>query len=111
MKSKPIKGLVFILVLVFLSLSFNHVFAQPPEYAKWGKTAVEETVKKYPDSELVNYDYNGKVIISEDRSQYNFKFTLNTANGQKKEVLVYVLVNQKSDQLIDVHFDELGSPN
>ncbi|WP_226579096.1 DUF3889 domain-containing protein [Halobacillus litoralis] len=107
MKAKPFKGVVFLLVLVFLSLSFNHVFAQP-EYAKWGKTAVEETAKEYPEWKLINYDYNGKVVISEERTQYNFKLTLESDEEQKKQVLVYVLVNPKTDQLSEVQFDEIS---
>lgn len=108
MKPKPFKGLVFLLVLVFLSISFNHAFAQP-EYAKWGKTAVEATAEKYPNLDLVNYDYNGKTVISDERAQYDFRFTFKASDGTKKEVLVYVLANPKNNQLIGVELDELGS--
>ena len=81
-------------------------FAQQPEYAKWGKIAVQETMKKYPNSKLVDYEYDGKVIISDERAQYNFKFTLKQ-NNREKEVLAYVLINPKTNKYIETHFDEI----
>ncbi|WP_051254601.1 MULTISPECIES: DUF3889 domain-containing protein [Halobacillus] len=101
------KGAVFLMALLFLSVSFNHVFAQP-DYAKWGKAAVEETAKNYPDYDLVNYDYQGKVAIADNREQYTFLFTMDQA-GTKKNVRVYVLVNPAEDQLIEVQFEDIAS--
>ncbi|RXI96477.1 DUF3889 domain-containing protein [Anaerobacillus alkaliphilus] len=98
--------LIFLVTMLFLILQTTTGFAQQqPEYAKWGKIAVEQTTKQFPKYEMVDYKYEGKVVISDERQQYNFKMTLEL-NGERKEVRTYVLVNPKQDQLIDVYFDE-----
>jgi hypothetical protein len=89
-----------------LLIPVNIGLAQQPEYAKWGTIAVDETKQQYPDQELVDYQYEGKVVISDKREQYNFKMTLEL-NEERKEVRVYVLVNPKKEELIDVYFDEV----
>ncbi|MGO4886260.1 DUF3889 domain-containing protein [Anaerobacillus sp. MEB173] len=76
--------------------------AQQPEYAKWGNTAVTEVKKQHPDWKVTDYLYEGKVIISDERQQYNFKLTIENVG----EVRVYVLTNPKTDKLINVHVDE-----
>ncbi|MYL38098.1 DUF3889 domain-containing protein [Halobacillus litoralis] len=106
-KRKSYKGAVFLMALLFLSVSFNHVFAQP-DYAKWGKIAVEETDKNYPDFDLVNYEYQGKVAIADNREQYTFLFTMDQ-DGTKKKVRAYVLINPAEDQLIEVQFEDMAS--
>ncbi|WP_408007001.1 DUF3889 domain-containing protein [Pseudalkalibacillus sp. A8] len=100
-----IKMIIVLLLLSCFGLS-NDSYGQQPDYAKWGKSAVQETMKQYPNFKIVNYEYDGKVIISDERSQYNFEFTLEQDEKEKK-VNVYVLVNPKTNQLIDIHFDEI----
>ena len=98
--------IISICLFVCLLIPVSHVGAELPSYAKWGKVAIEETTKKYPEQNVTDYRYDGKVFISDVREQYNFEFTLKT-NGQSREIRVYVLVNPKSDQLIDVLYDEI----
>ncbi|MDQ0862281.1 DUF3889 domain-containing protein [Bacillus sp. V2I10] len=101
-----IRKVMISILFIFLLLPATIGQAQPPDYAKWGKIAVEETKKQYPNAQISDYTYQGKVFISDERVQYNFEFSLIT-NQQKKKVHVYVLVNPKSDKLIDVNFDEI----
>lgn len=96
---------IMIITFLLLVIPVNFVLAQQPDYAKWGKIAVEEIKKEYPKYEMVDYLYEGKVVISDEREQYNFKMTLEL-NEVRKEVRVYALVNPKKDKLIDVYFDE-----
>lgn len=97
---------IILLTLLFLLIPVNFGLAQQPDYAKWGKIAVEETKQQYPNQEIVDYLYEGKVVISDVREQYNFKMKLELKE-EKKEVRVYVLINPKKEQLIDVYFDEI----
>ncbi len=99
---------IMISLCLFVTLLVPASFAKAeiPSYAKWGKTAIEETTKKYPNQKVTDYRYDGKVFISDVREQYNFDFTLKT-NGQSREIRVYVLVNPKKDQVIDVLYDEI----
>lgn len=96
---------ICLLLALFLSTSFAG--AQPPSYAEWGKIAIQETTKQYPEDKVVEYTYDGKVFISDERHQYNFEFTLKSADEQSKKVRVYVLANNKTDKLIDVYFDDI----
>ncbi|SDZ41501.1 Protein of unknown function [Evansella caseinilytica] len=93
-------------MMLFLFLPIHFVAAQQPAYAEWSKIAVEETVKQFPDQKVVDYLYEGKVVISDKREQYTFKLMLESAAGEKKPVRAYVLVNPKNNKLIDVHVDE-----
>ena len=96
--------LLFSVLVMFLLPS--HVHGEAPSYAKWGKIAIEQTTKKYPDQQVTDYRYDGKVFISDVREQYDFDFTLKQ-NGQSRKIRVYVLVNPQSDELIDVKYDEI----
>ncbi|WP_169525178.1 DUF3889 domain-containing protein [Pseudalkalibacillus hwajinpoensis] len=104
MKRTIIIGL-FMLLCLLVPVSFAS--AQIPSYAKWGKTAIEETTKKYPEQDVTDYRYDGKVFISDVREQYDFEFTLKKEDGQTREIRVYVLVNPKADKVIDVKYDEI----
>ena len=97
--------LLFSLLVMFL-FPVSHVHGEAPAYAKWGKIAIEQTTKKYPNQQVTDYRYDGKVFISNVREQYDFDFTLKQ-NGQSREIRVYVLVNPQSDELIDVKYDEI----
>ncbi|MFD1040447.1 DUF3889 domain-containing protein [Virgibacillus byunsanensis] len=97
--------------LLLMIFPINTIHAQQPEYAKWGKIAVEETSKQFPDLNLVDYEYEGSVFISDERVQYNFEFTLETEGGEERTIHTYVLVNPDTEQLIDVYFDEIQDLN
>ncbi|MCA0172524.1 DUF3889 domain-containing protein [Bacillus sp. RAR_GA_16] len=96
--------LVSLLILFLFPVSYVH--GEAPSYAKWGKIAIEQTTKKYPDQQITDYRYDGKVFISNVREQYDFEFTLKQ-NDQSREIRVYVLVNPQNDELIDVKYDEI----
>ncbi|WP_377889977.1 DUF3889 domain-containing protein [Alkalihalobacillus sp. R86527] len=95
-------------VVMVLALFVHAPFASAaqPSYAEWGKIAIQQTKKQYPGESVTEYTYDGKVFISDERHQYNFDFTLKS-NGVNKNVRVYVLVNDKKDELIGVYFDDI----
>ncbi len=94
-------------LFICLLVPASFASAQVPSYAQWGKTAIEETTKKYPDQKVTDYQYDGKVFISDVREQYEFEFTLEKADGQSRKIRVYVLVNPKDNQVIDIKYDEI----
>lgn len=96
--------IIFSLLVMFVLPS--HAHGEAPSYAKWGKIAIEQTTKKYPNQQVTDYRYDGKVFISNVREQYDFEFTLKK-DGQSREIRVYVLVNPQTDELIDVKYDEI----
>lgn len=103
---KKIKGFLSVLMILTLVVQAPIASAQPPSYAEWGKIAIQQTKKQYPNQNVTEYTYDGKVFISDERHQYNFDFTLES-NGVSKNVRVYVLVNDKKDELINVYFDDI----
>ncbi|WP_273849913.1 DUF3889 domain-containing protein [Guptibacillus spartinae] len=101
-----LRKVMLLFSLLIMVLLPSHVYGEAPSYAKWGKIAIEQTTKKYPNQQVTDYRYDGKVFISNVREQYDFEFTLKQ-NGQSREIRVYVLVNPQSDELIDVKYDEI----
>ncbi|WP_088036356.1 DUF3889 domain-containing protein [Evansella clarkii] len=99
---KNILWALALLILVSVVVPANFAQAQDPEYAKWGKLAIERMMEEYPGEDVKDYDYQGKVLISDVREQFNFLFTLE--DGSK--VRVYVLVDRKKDELIDIHLEK-----
>ncbi|WP_053220218.1 DUF3889 domain-containing protein [Virgibacillus senegalensis] len=95
----------FILAVSVLFLVLPATAFAQPEYAQWGKIALEEAKEQYPDYNATDYAYQGKVYISDEREQFTFLITLE--GNETKEVRVYVLVNPQTEQLIDVFFDEI----
>ncbi|QTM98834.1 DUF3889 domain-containing protein [Sediminibacillus dalangtanensis] len=93
------------LVFAMIFLMFPMIALAQPEYAEWGSIALEDAKAQYPDYNATDYAYQGKVFISDEREQFNFLITLE--GDETKEVRVYVLVNPKTEQLIDVYFDEM----
>lgn len=99
---KNILWALALLIFVSVVVPANFAQAQDPEYAKWGKLAIERMMEEYPGEDVKDYDYQGKVMISDVREQFNFLFTLE--DGSK--VRAYVLVDMKKDELIDIHLEK-----
>ncbi|SDJ84088.1 DUF3889 domain-containing protein [Sediminibacillus albus] len=94
-----------LMVFALLFMAFPASMLAQPEYAEWGRLALQETKNEYADYNATDYSYQGKVYISEQREQFNFEIKLQGA--EPKEVRVYVLVNPETEQLIDIYFDEV----
>lgn len=88
-------------------ISENIVHAQDkeiPPYAKWGQVAVKETIKKYPDVDLVDYLHRGRSYRNGNAIEH-FKLWL---RGKDKEFGVYVDIefDLKTEKTLSIHFEE-----
>lgn len=81
--------------------------AEPP-YAKWGSIAMQETKKRYPDAQIIDYLHIGRTTPAPSVSEENFKLWLKQNN---REFGVYVTIRFKSDneELISIDFEESSS--
>ncbi|RZT21210.1 DUF3889 domain-containing protein [Fictibacillus sp. BK138] len=75
------------------------------DYAKWGKMALEETKKKYPESRVSDYQYDTRRIAPDGTITDYFDFTVFQKN---KKHLVKVGVMHDDEKLIDMKFEEMG---
>ncbi|SHF93223.1 YqzG/YhdC family protein [Ornithinibacillus halophilus] len=75
-----------------------------PPYAKWGQIAVKETIKKYPDADLVDYLHRGRTY-NDGTATEHFKLWL---RGKDREFGVFVDVefDPSTEKTISVSFKE-----
>lgn len=79
--------------------SASDPYAKPePAYAKWGRLAVSETKKRYPQAQVVDYLHIGRVEKSKNLAEECFKLWL---RFEHREFGVYVTV------VIDKHTDRV----
>lgn len=75
------------------------------DYSKWGKMALAETKKKYPNSDVSDYQYDTRRVSPDGTISDFFDFTVDE-NGKKR--LVKVGVMHDDNKLIDMKFEEMN---
>jgi hypothetical protein len=88
------------LIGLFASYSFHETIglAQQPDYAKWGKIAVNVVKENYVDGEVSEYKYEGRKSISDEKAEDTFVFQVKKDN-KVANVKVVVSFNPKTDTL------------
>lgn len=83
------------------------VASPPPEpgYAKWGRLAVSETMKRYPDTQIIDYLHIGRTFPAPGIAQESFKLLLKK-NGRIRAVYVRIRFETASDKLIRLTIEE-----
>lgn len=78
---------------------------EPPDYAKWGNIAVTETIKKYPQADVVDYLHIGREEKDKTTAVEKFKLWL---RQDEKEFGVYVNVefDKNTNQFKGISFKE-----
>lgn len=102
--SKIIK--ISIIALTLLMTMSIIIYAQEQDYAHWGKTALEEVKKQYPNSQVSDYEYLGRNIIANNEVQDSFDFVIKKG-FTKKLVRAYVSFNPQNNQLISIRIKEI----
>jgi Protein of unknown function (DUF3889) len=65
--------------------------AQEPAYAKWGRLAVFETGKRYPDHDIVDYLYVGRTSTQNEDVVEKFKMWLKKGSSEKGVIVSITL--------------------
>ena len=75
------------------------------DYSKWGKMALAETKKKYPNSDVSDYQYDTRRVSPDGTISDFFDFTVNE-DGKKRIVKVGVM--HTDEKLVDMKIEELN---
>ncbi|PZD96244.1 hypothetical protein DNH61_08550 [Paenibacillus sambharensis] len=77
-----------------------------PEYAKWGRLAMERTAIRYEKASIVDYRYLGRREAGQHKAVESFRLWLRQA-GEEFGVVVHISVDTVSSRHTDVVFEEV----
>jgi hypothetical protein len=80
--------------------------AAEPDYAKWGRLAMKETVKRY-NANIVDYKHVGRSESANEMASETFRLLLDKGS-HKFEVTVRIWFERKSERVIRIQFSEDG---
>lgn len=83
------------------------VQAAAPSYAKWGKLAMEETAKAYPDAAIVDYKYEGRFEAGPGGTEERFRLWMRK-DGREFGVRVSISLQTESERVRSVKLNEIG---
>ncbi|MBD1381092.1 DUF3889 domain-containing protein [Metabacillus arenae] len=88
-----------------MTLQVNAEITAPvPEYAKWGKLAVNKTKDKYPNAQVIDYLHIGK---EENNRISKEKFKLIVRQNSKEfGVFVTIEFNEDTEEVRNISFQE-----
>lgn len=76
-----------------------------PEYAKWGRIAMEKVKVKYPSADVVDYLHIGREVGTVT-SVEKFKLWLRSEDNREFGVFVDITFNNQSKKLVDIKYTE-----
>ncbi|MBN3556020.1 DUF3889 domain-containing protein [Fictibacillus nanhaiensis] len=95
---KILNKLFCFMVAVFLvcsslpvKISAENPRVQEPAYAKWGRLAVFETGKRYPDYDIIDYLYVGRTTLQNGDNVERFKLWIRKGATEKGVVITIML--------------------
>lgn len=97
--------LIILAILVVGLTNAPTIAVAAPEYAKWGKIALEETQKRY-NAQIVDYEHIGRSHISDLKSEEAFKFWIRKKNGKEFGVYVTIQFERASEKISSIKFSE-----
>ncbi|WP_129691711.1 DUF3889 domain-containing protein [Gottfriedia acidiceleris] len=102
---------IFIFSFLFCIFSkVNPAVAEPvyePPYAKWGKIAVEKTIQRYPQSDVIDYLHIGREQKTPTVSVEKFKLWLRLKNGSREfGVYVNVEFETRTERYLGITYTE-----
>ncbi|MFG6494278.1 DUF3889 domain-containing protein [Fictibacillus sp. UD] len=74
-----------------IAVSAAYPGTQEPAYAKWGRLAVFETGKRYPDYDIVDYLYVGRTLAQNGDNIERFKLWIKKGSSEKGVVVTITL--------------------
>jgi hypothetical protein len=77
----------------------------PPDYARWGRIAVEAAATKYPNYRVVDYLHIGRRTLSARRAVEQFKLWMRRP-GHEFGAYVDVTFDPKTNRLVSISFRE-----
>lgn len=102
---------MFFMIVILLLFNTTKTAAYPvalqPEYAKWGRMAVLETKKRYPNADIIDYLHIGRKQLSPTVAEEQFKLWLREKqNNREFGVFVNIKFNVNTEEVIEMTFRE-----
>jgi Protein of unknown function (DUF3889) len=102
---------ILTLILACMFLFSNASYAHPhqpetPAYAKWGKIAMQETKRQYPNAEITDYRHVGRNTINATTAKETFQLKLKQ-NQQVWNVQVNVVFETKTERTLSIVLKKL----
>lgn len=94
-------------LLLLLYGGFPDSLQAEPDYARWGRIAVQETIKRY-QANVLDYEHIGRTELSSDEAEEQFKLWIKQGT-REFGLLVSVRFNPKTNEQLSIHFKELSS--
>ncbi|MGN7470966.1 YqzG/YhdC family protein [Brevibacillus sp. SAFN-007a] len=91
-------------ILLVFFFPIDPACAQPP-YAKWGRLAMQETLKKYPHAEIVDYQHVGRTAKTPTTSEETFKLLLQEGN-RRWALLVHIEFENQTEHVVQITYEE-----
>jgi len=91
----------FLAILIFSTVTVEAA----PEYAKWGKIAVEETQKRY-NAVIIDYKHIGRTELTPKKSEEKFKLWIRSKAGNEFGVFVSIQFDPLTDTIQSIQFSE-----
>lgn len=88
-------------ILMFSTVSVDAM----PEYAKWGKIAVQETQKRY-EAEIIDYKHIGRTELTPKKSEEKFKLWVRSKAGKEFGVFVSIQFDPSTERIQTIQFSE-----
>lgn len=104
------RGTKLLAGLVLLLLLYGHTASSlcaQPDYARWGRIAVQETIKRYQAS-VLDYLHMGRQEVSPTVAEEKFKLWVKQGT-REFGVLVTVRFNPKTNEQLSISFKETSS--
>ncbi|EJL47523.1 hypothetical protein BAG01nite_35890 [Brevibacillus agri] len=90
--------------LLLFFFQYAPACAQPP-YAKWGRLAMQETMKKYPHAQIVDYLHVGRTAKTPTTSEETFKLLLQEGN-RRWALLVHIEFENQTEHVVQITYEE-----
>lgn len=97
-----------LLALFLVLISHQHIYAQQPDYAKYGRIATAVIKEDYPDHKVVEYEYLGREKVSDQEVKDSFKFEV-MQNNRPTFVIVTIQHSLANNRLIQLTVKEQSS--
>ncbi|BFH62426.1 DUF3889 domain-containing protein [Paenibacillus azoreducens] len=95
--------LCFIVSMVLLTPCYVHA---APDYTKFGKIAMRETQKRYPNASIIDYLHMGRSVISPVQTEEKFRLWLRRRDQAEFGVYVSIIFNSKTEEVQSIQFNE-----
>ncbi|XEC97260.1 DUF3889 domain-containing protein [Paenibacillus tarimensis] len=96
--------LLFFVLLILAGVHKGEVGFAQPDYAKWGRMAVQETAKRY-DADIIDYLHVGRQTVSPGVAEETFKLWLRK-DGREFGVYVVIRFETETERVISIRFME-----